>query len=130
MRGVSSIFVALGLLGFAAWSYLNSGFSGPVMGALAGAGFFLFRAYQGIGFSPIEDATTPIEFIANPRDAIVDCATGQLEEFLGRDDGESEDKPKFDPDAIIARYMETRPAASAEVGTPNPAPAGFGRKGL
>ena len=129
MRGITSLIVALGLLGFGGWTYLGSGFNPAVFGAIAGGGFFLFRAYQGIGFSPLNDATTPIEFVTNPTRTIVDCATGELEGFLGEnDESKTDEKPTFDPDAIIARYMENRPEAAAE--NIGPAPAAFGRKGL
>ena len=130
MRGYSSIVVALGLLGFAGWAYLNGGFSAAVMGALAGAGFFLFRGYQNIGFSPVEDLTTPIEFVTNPTDTIVDCAAGELGEFFNQDEPKPDDERKFDPDAIIAHYLENRAAAAPQPAMPSAAPSGFGRKGL
>ena len=138
MRGVSSTVVGVGLLSLAVWDVTRSGGGMTTMFIAAGALYFLYRGYQGLSVTEAGDPTLPIDFVTNPRRAVIDLATqqvGSLFEPAGgspqADDKPDGEKPAFDPDAIIARYMEQRAANPPPAeDLPPPAPRTFGRKGL
>ena len=129
MRGWSSFFVGFLLLGVAYWSYSADGFGTSTLMCGAAAAFCFFCGANGRAVSENGDPTAVIDFIKDPADAIVDSATDRLAEWMG-ERKTVEDKPGFDPDAALARYMENR------VENPGVPPEGhapmrsFGRKGL
>ena len=145
MRGWTSFLFAFLLLGLAFWSFSADGFGSSALMFAAGAAFFFYCGANGQGVDAAGDAGAVMEFVFDPRDAIVDTATDKLGDWLG--DAESaaadwlggsksvEAEPNgFDPDAAIARYLENRGEdRGAETGS-QPASAapvrGFGRKGL
>jgi hypothetical protein len=137
VRGVSSTVVGTGLLALAVWDLMRTGGSATTMFLAAGALFFLYRGYQGLTVTEAAgDPMLPIQFVANPRGALIDLATDQVTGLFEQSGSqpaaaEEEEERKFDPDAIIARYLEKRgenppPAEDA----PPPPARTFGRKGL
>ncbi|HUP68131.1 MAG TPA: hypothetical protein VM145_07970 [Sphingomicrobium sp.] len=130
MRGISSTIGGLGLLGFGLWKFVQGEANLTVMVLLASALILLFRGYQGLTIrQSVDEAMLPAQLIANPRAAAFDFAVDRIDRLL-EDVGptpQSETKPGFDPDAAIARYMETRgkpPADPAHTEIPRQ----FGRK--
>lgn len=135
MRGLTSTAAGIGLLAATLWLFSKGGANPAVLVCAAGALVLLYRGYQGLTIAESAgDAMVSMELASNPRGAILDLATQQVERLLSDARGEGEDgaagKPAFDADAVISRYLEKRseqPPAAAES---NPAPRGFGRKGL
>ena len=136
------------LLGVAYWSFATDGFGGSMLMCAAAAAFFFCRGAQGQELDTTGDPTAVIDFVRDPAEAIVDTATDRLGDWLGENrkakeepaDGtvanhrqalanwlHDRDEPAaFDPDAVIARYMENRepqPESAAPIRT-------FGRKGV
>ena len=147
MRGWTSFVAGFLLLALAYWLYSLGGFGSEAMiCGVAAAGFILQGAF-GLGVGAGDNATGLVDFIQNPADAIVDSASDRLADWLGDRKAAEEpgkgtsvnhrqalvdwlhdrDEPAaFDPDAAIARYMESRepqPESAAPIRS-------FGRKGL
>jgi hypothetical protein len=134
MGGLFSIAIGMGFIGIAGAGFFM-GSTGLAL-IFGGAGVIMIaRGFKGQGISGPGDIASPIDFMTNPGAAIIDGAVGRVEELVSerknvRRRAEAEaaaaeaGKPSFDPDAVIARYLENRPAA-AEVAS---APQGFGRK--
>ena len=128
------MFVGFLLLGLAVWSFAWDGFNSSTLMVAAAAAFIFVRAAQGMGLGEVGDPLAVIEFVRNPADAIVDSATERLGDWLTADEPTSgrEEEGKFNPDAVVARYLEQRgsePAAASPAATSIPAPMrSFGRK--
>lgn len=135
MRGLTSTAAGIGLVAAALWLFSSGGANTTVLMCAAGALVLLYRGYQGLTIAESAgDAMVPMEFVSNPRGAIVDLATQQVEKLIDGARGEARDgaagEQPFDADAAISRYLEKR---SEQLPTPtelSPAPRGFGRKGL
>jgi hypothetical protein len=122
--------VVLLVLALAAFSY-----GGTSMGvALAGGAAVLFlRGFQGQGVTQAGGVSGPLEFIRDPAGSIVDSAVDKIGDLLAdKDEAQAEEnKPAFDPDAAIERYLANRPASAGAYAPDHPpAHRGFGRKGL
>ena len=143
MRGVSSTIVGVGLLAVAVWDLTRSGGGMTTMFIAAGALYFLYRGYQGLSVTEAGDPMLAINFVANPRRAVIDLATDHVTGLFEpaqanpqpnpqANDGkpEAEQQPPFDPDAIIARYLEQRAENPPPTEPAAPPPRTFGRKGL
>ena len=129
MGGLSSILTGLVLAGIALWFFTVGGSLETALMFVVGALFLFWRGFHGAGFSG-DNETGPLDFVLNPRGAVIDSAVdagaGRLAEVFGGTEPAAEDQPKFDPDAIIARYIENRPdALGSGHGTGRPT---FGRK--
>ena len=151
MRGWSSFLAGFLLLGVAYWSYTADGFGSSTLMCAAAAAFFFFCGAQGREVSENGDPTAVIDFVKDPAEAIVDSAGDRLADWLGdrkpaeepaRGAGvnhrqalvdwlhDRDEPPAFDPDAVIARYMENRgPEIAAQPESAAPVRS-FGRKGL
>src|SRR5215212_1301722 len=135
MRGWSAIVVGFLLLGLAVWSFAWDGFSSSTISCVTAAAVIFFRGTQGMGIREVGDPLAVIEFVRNPAGAIVDSAADRLSDWLDDAPTPATSQPdKFDPDAVVARYVEQRaiePAAAQALAAISPAPPrGFGRKGL
>lgn len=142
MGGLTSILGGLVLLAIAVWFYISGGgFSASTLALLVGAAVLFLRGAQGRSLTEAGDVTAPMDFVANPADAIVDAVAervaGVVPGRTGRKVAEVPDSPKFDADAALARYLENRPPDLPPIAPPlaqpsaEPAPRrGFGRKGL
>ena len=136
MRGWSAIFVSFLLLGLAVWSFAWDGFGSSTLIAATAAAVIFFRGVQGMEINEVGDPLAVIEFVRNPADAIVDSATERLGDWLTADEpaSPSAEEGKFDPEAVIARYLEQRgpePAAASAPAAASPAPVRtFGRKAV
>lgn len=139
MRGVSSTIVGVGLLAVAVWDLTRSGGGMTTIFIAAGALYFLYRGYQGLSVTEAGDPMLAINFVANPRRAVIDLATDQVTGLFEPAQAnpqandtkpEAEQQPAFDPDAIIARYLEQRAENPPPAEPAAPAPRTFGRKGL
>jgi len=132
MRGWSSMLVGFLLLGMAYWSFSADGFGFSTLLCAAAAAFFFFRGAQGQEAGETGDPTALIDFVRDPADAIVDTATDRLTDWLTPEaKGKDADKPGFDPDAAIARYLAQRPAEPPPANPVAPAPhRSFGRKAV
>ena len=135
MRGWSAIVVGFLLLGLAVWSFVWDGFNSSTVMVATAAGFAFVRGAQGLGIGEVGDPSALVDFAMNPAGAIVDSAADRLSDWL--DDAPTPptaQADKFDPDAVVARYVEQRaiePAAAPAPAATSPAPPrGFGRKGL
>lgn len=134
MGGLFSIALGLCFIGVAAGGFFL-GSTGTAL-IFGGAGVIMIaRGFKGQGISGPGDIASPIDFMTNPGAAIIDGAVERVGELVSERENirrradaaaaaAEAAKPSFDPDAVIARYLETRPAP-AEV---RPAPQGFGRK--
>ena len=145
MRGWSSIFVGLLLFAVAGWTFFSDGFGSETVILSAAGGFFLFLGGQGLTVGEAGNPIALVDFVRDPAGAIVDTATDRLGDWFNDDKPAPEsapaaeaEKPKFDPDAVIERYLAQRPtapapetAADAAAGFAHPAPPRtFGRKGI
>ena len=145
MRGWTSFFCGFLLLGLAYWSFSADGFGSSMLMFAAGAAFFIYRGANGQEVDAAGDPTAVMEFVSDPADAIVDTATDKIADWLGESKSAAADwlrEPKsapadsggFDPDAVIARYLENRGEDRGAEAVSQPASAapvrGFGRKGL
>ena len=123
------------LLGLGYWSYAAEGFGSSTLLCGAAAAVFFFRGAQGMAAGEagnIGDSTAIVDFVTNPAEAIVDTATDRLSDWVNSGDvkpATADEHSKFDPDAVLARYIEKRgagptaaPAAAAPIRS-------FGRKG-
>ena len=132
MRGLTSTIAGLGLLAAALWLFWYGASTFTVVVTAVGALLLLYRGYRGLTIAEtMGDATFPIELALNPRGAILDFVTDQAANLLT----DSREKPaeenrSFDPDAIIARYMENRADDSPSSDRPASSARAFGRKGL
>ena len=135
MRGWSAIVVGFLLLGLAVWSFVWDGFNSSTVMVATAAGFAFVRGAQGLGIGEVGAPSALVEFAMNPAGAIVDTAADRLSDWL--DDAPTPttaQSEKFDPDAVVARYVEQR--GTEPVAAPAPAPSipapvrGFGRKGV
>lgn len=130
MRGLSSIIVGLLLFGIGCWLYVESGFGTTMLMFAVGGAVLFVRGCYGIDINSPDDVVAPLEFISNPADAIVDSAVDKFSDLIAdRRKPTEEASSTFDPDAVIAKYLENRPAATAAT-APAPPPRGFGRKAL
>ena len=134
MRGMTSTLAGLVLLAVAGWTFIHGGSTLTVVVAGGGALFLIYHGYQGLTLTEATgDAMLPIELVTDPRGAIIDLATDRaaslIDDVRGTPAEPEEVDRSFDPDAIIARYMENR--AGDPPATDRPAPSGrtFGRKG-
>ena len=141
MGGLTSILGGLVMFAIAVWSYMTGGFSTATLVFLVGAGVLFLRGAQGRSLTQAGDVVAPMDFVANPADAIVDAVTERVTGLVpGRPAKKSEPEeqgPAFDADAALARYLENRPADLPPIVPPiapplaEPAPRrSFGRKGL
>jgi hypothetical protein len=139
MRGWSSIFVGLLLFGAAAWSYSADGFGSATLICAVAGSFFLVLGAQGLTVGEAGNPIALVDFVRDPAGAIVDTATDRIGDWFNDDKPESAaqaDQAKFDPDAVIERYLAQRtaaPEASTDgvTGFASQAPARtFGRKGV
>jgi hypothetical protein len=132
MRGVTSIVAGAVFLSLAVWFFLTDGLGMTPLLFAAGAAFLFFRGYQGQNLSEAVDPGLALDFVSNPKEAIVDAATDQLADWIGQDREKKTDdeQPSFDADAVFARYMEKHGKQLGGITAEAPAPAGFGRKGL
>lgn len=150
MQGWKHLLVGTGFLGFSAYQLVFGGSFWMIGVPLVASAFFFYRAFTGQTGAPGADFSLAVDFIRDPLDTMVDEAAARLDdnpndaprpkpqggvlqqfarELVSRID-EADDKPAFDPDEAIARYLANRPAGE---GSPETAPqraAGFGRKGL
>ena len=147
MRGWSSFVAGFLLLGVAYWAFASDGFGTSMLMCAAAAAFFFYRGAIGQELDTTGDPTAVIDFVRDPAEAIVDTATDRLGDWLG--ERKADEKPAdrtavnhrqalvdwlhdrdepaaFDPDAVIARYMENR---GPQPDSPAPVRS-FGRKGL
>jgi hypothetical protein len=130
MRGWTSFLVGFLLLGLAVWSFSADGLGSSALLFAAGAAFFVYCGAHGREVSETGDPTAVIDFVKDPADAIVDSATERLADWLKEPQSAADEPARFDPDAVIARYIENRGAESTgqlEITAPI---QGFGRKGL
>ena len=132
MRGWTSMLVGFLLLGMAYWSFAADGIGMSAVLCISASAYFFFRGANGMPIGDVGDPSAVIDFIKDPADAIVDTATDRFADWCGSkpDSAEAEEQSKFDPDAVIARYLDQRvsqPAPQPEVAAPVRA---FGRKGL
>ncbi len=149
MQGWKHVLVGSGFLTFAAFQVVWGGSFWLIALPVVASAFFFFRAFTGQTGTPGADLSLAVDFIRDPLDTVLDEAAarldgnqdeprqprtkgGVLQQFV-RDLGvsaDAPDKPAFDPDAAIARYLANRPAGSGVAETLPPAAArGFGRKG-
>jgi hypothetical protein len=138
MRGLSSIIIGLALFGVGMWIYVETGFGMTMLMFAVGGAVLFVRGCYGMDVASANDVTAPMEFISNPAEAIVDAAVDRFGEYVTDKRKAAADKRKaeaepvstFDPDAVIAKYLENRPAPPvAAMQAPQQA-RGFGRKGL
>lgn len=141
MRGSSSIFVGVLLVAVASWTFSTAGFgTATLICAVAGA-FFLFLGARGMALGEAGDPVALVDFVRDPAGAIVDTATDRIGDWLNNDKpgaAAAAEKPKFDPDAVIERYLAQRggdavadSTSAAATASPGPAPTRtFGRKGI
>ena len=142
MGGLTSILGGLVLLAIAVWFYIGGGgFSASTLALLVGAAVLFLRGAQGRSLTQAGDVTAPMDFVANPADAIVDAVVERVPGLgprrAARKSEPEEDGPAFDADAALARYLENRPADLPPIVPPVAPPIaqsaprrGFGRKGL
>ena len=148
MRGWSSLLIGFFLLGLAYWSFAFEGLGSSTLLCGAAALVFFYRGAQGMAAGEAGDAGDPlaiVEFVSNPAEAIVDSATERLGEclretksavtdWLGESKSAEAEPSGFDPDAVIARYLENRGEDRGAEPATHPVSAapvrGFGRKGL
>ena len=130
MRGWSAIVVGFVLLALALWSFAWDGLNSSTMMVAAAAAFSFMRGAQSLGIGGVADPSALVDFAMNPAGAIVDTAADRLSDWLDDAPIPATAQPeKFDPDAVVARYVEQR--GTEPVAPMNPAPvSGFGRKGL
>jgi len=134
--GLTSILGGLVLFAIALWSYMNDGFSASTLALLVGSAVLFFRGAQGRSLTQAGDITAPMDFVANPAEAIVDAAVERVAGLgpgrTGKKSDPADQTPAFDADAALARYLENRPADMPPLERPAElAPRrGFGRKGL
>ena len=149
MQGWKHLLVGTGFLGFSAYQIVAGGSVWLIGVPLVASGFFFYRAFTGQTGTPGADFSLAVDFIRDPLDTFVDEAAARLDgnqdeaprpkpqggvlqqfarELVGRDD-EAAEKPAFDPDVAIARYLANRPAGDRSPETASPRAAGFGRKG-
>ena len=151
MQGWKHVLVGTGFLGFSAYQMAFGGSFWTIGLPLVASGFFFYRAFTGQTGTPGADLNLAIDFIRDPYETVFDEAAARLDgdqdeaprskpqggvlqqfarELASGGEGHG-DKPAFDPDEAIARYLANRPAGagSAEAAPPRAA-AGFGRKGL
>ena len=130
MRGWSSFVAGFLLLGVAYWSFASDGFGSSTLMCAAAAAFFFYRGAQGQELDTTGDPTAVIDFVRDPTDAIVDSASDWLGEWFNDPKPAAEEAGGFDPDAVIARYIENRgPELGAQPEGATPV-RGFGRKGM
>lgn len=150
MQGWKHLLVGTGFLAFSAFQMVFGGSFWIIGVPLVASGFFFYRAFTGQTGAPGADLSLVVDFIRDPLDTMVDEAAARLDdnqaepprskpqggvlqqfarELVGRDD-EAAEKPAFDPDEAIARYLANRSAGDALPETAPPRAAGFGRKGL
>ena len=126
MRGWTSVLVGFLLLGMAYWSFAAEGFGMSALLCGAAAAYFMFRGALGLSVGQVGDSSAVIDFIKDPADAIVDTATDRFADWYNDKKEPAEEKSSFDPDAVIARYLDQRgakPEPSAPIRS-------FGRKGV
>ena len=135
MRGWSAIVVGFLLLGLAVWSFLWDRFNSSTVMVATAAGFAFVRGAQGLGIGEVGAPSALVEFAMNPAGAIVDSAADRLSDWL--EDASTPPTAQaetFDPDAVVARYVEqrgTEPAAAPAPAAASLAPLrSFGRKGV
>jgi hypothetical protein len=137
MRGWSSVFVGLLLFAVAGWTFVSDGFGSETVILAVAAGFFLFLGGQGLTVGEAGNPIALVDFVRDPAGAIVDTATDRIGDWYNGDKaapesapGAEAEKPKFDPDAVIERYLAQR---GTEPAAASPSPVqhrGFGRKGI
>ena len=135
MRGWTSILGGMVMAGLALWLLSSSGANTTAFVFGAGALILFYRGYQGLTLGEsADDAMMPMEFVSDPRGTILEIASDQVGNWMetarNQASTESGKDPSFDPDAVIARYMEQRAENPLPAIAPPPAPRGFGRKGL
>lgn len=149
MQGWKHLLVGAGFLTFAAYQFVFGGSVWMIGLPLVASAFFFYRAFAGQTGAPGADFSLAVNFIRDPLDTIVDETAARLDgnqdeaprpkpqggvlqqfarELVGRDD-EAAEKPAFDHDAAIARYLANRPAGDGSPEVAPPRAAGFGRKG-
>ena len=84
MGGLTSILGGLVLLAIAVWFYISGGgFSASTLALLVGAAVLFLRGAQGRSLTQAGDVTAPMDFVANPADAIVDAVVERFTNASG-----------------------------------------------
>jgi hypothetical protein len=103
--------------------------------------------FAGLSAGGLDDLRDAVDFVRNPKDAIVDRTVDQilpqaeaaeshlrgmwagfLAELRGGAKAEPASAEEFDPDAVIARYLAERPQTADAPPSPAAARPSFGRK--
>lgn len=147
MHGWKHWLMGAGFFGFGTFKLFTDGSPWLVGLCVVASGYLFYRALTDQTGAAAEDLNLAIDFVRNPYDTVFDEAVarlgggededqpkrdqpGVLQSFvseLGLGDKASEDKPAFDPDAAMARYLANRPAEQ-QPEPARPAVQGFGRK--
>ena len=142
MQGWTHWLMGAGFFGFGTFKLFEGGSYWTVGLCVIASGYLFYRALHEQTGAPIEDLDLAVSFVRDPRgtliDHVVDQFTGGDDEASARDEKKPgvlqslvaefdtrEEKPAFDADAAIARYLANRPAPAP---APPPAALGFGRK--
>lgn len=139
MQGWTYWLMGAGFFGFGTFKLFTDGSPWLVGLCVVASGYLFYRALTEQTGAPIEDLDLAVSFVRDPKgtlfDQAVDLLGGSDEEEPAREERKSgviqsliagldtrEEKPAFDADAAIARYMANRPAPEARP------VSGFGRK--
>jgi hypothetical protein len=151
MHGWKHWLIGAAFFGFAMFTLFTGGSPWLVGLCVVASAYIFYRALTDQTGAAFEDLNLAIDFVRDPCDTVFDEAVARLEgdedeqpakrdqpgvlqsfvSELGLGAKAAEEKPAFDPDAAIARYLANRPADAAPLEPAPPrAAAGFGRKGL
>jgi hypothetical protein len=140
-----------GFFGFGTYKLFTDGSPWLVGLCVVASGYLFYRALTDQTGTPLEDLDLAVGFVRDPKEALFDQAVdmlgggeeqrpaekrrdgkpGLLQSFIAElDTRESKADDRFDPDAVIARYLANRPAEqpAAAPEPSRPAVQGFGRK--
>ncbi len=142
MHGWKHWLIGAGFFGFAMFQLFTGGSPWLIGLCVVASAYIFYRALTDQTGAAGEDLNLAIDFVRNPYDTVLDEAVARLgggdeEEQPRREqpgvlqslmselglDKANEEKPAFDPDAAIARYLANRPPEQAQV-------RGFGRRGV
>ena len=142
MQGWKHWLIGAGFFGFAMFKLFTGGSPWLVGLCVVASAYIFYRALTEQTGTAGADLELAVSFVRDPYDTVIDEAVarlgggddeeqprrdqpGVLQSFvseLGLGEKAAEEKPAFDPDAAIARYLANRPAEPLPVKR-------FGRKG-
>ena len=142
MQGWKHWLIGAGFFGFAMFKLFTGGSPWLVGLCVVASAYIFYRALTEQTGTAGADLELAVSFVRDPYDTVIDEAVarlgggddeeqprrdqpGVLQSFvseLGLGEKAAEEKPAFDPDAAIARYLANRPAEPLPVKC-------FGRKG-